>query len=326
MRRPGDRLRAFAARFCSAETMARLIDPVIADLQAEHSQALRHGRLWRSRWVRLAGYIAFAKVFVICEWSSVRDAHQLNRVVGFSLGAVALVTAVMIAIPYYNQHTYPDLQVNRWQAMIFLLPQALAVSVPIGITMGLAMGLAKQRMSARLTVVVAAMAFVCSIGSLANLGWLVPSANQAFRTAVFQRVSQSPPLKGDNELTLPELGRRMARSGTFPVDSNGLDEFTRLQVAYHVRWAFAFATFSLALFMLSLLAWTGKRWAVGCGVVVAIFGYYVLLYVSRLFALSHDLAPPVALWLPNFVFTLLSAALIVLSARRRAGRPSPAAS
>jgi hypothetical protein len=143
-------------------------------------------------------------VFVICEWSSARDAHQPNRVVGFSLGAVALVTAVMIAIPYYNQHTYPDLQVNRWQAMIFLLPQALAVSVPIGITMGLAMGLAKQRMSAR--------------------------------------------------------------------------------------------------------------------------GYYVLLYVSRLFALSHDLAPPVALWLPNFVFTLLSAALATLSARRRAGRPSPAAS
>src|SRR5437762_10600103 len=33
MRRPGDRLRALAARVFDAETMERLIDPVIADLQ-----------------------------------------------------------------------------------------------------------------------------------------------------------------------------------------------------------------------------------------------------------------------------------------------------
>jgi predicted benzoate:H+ symporter BenE len=31
---PGDRLRAFASRWCCADTMTRLIDPLIADLQA----------------------------------------------------------------------------------------------------------------------------------------------------------------------------------------------------------------------------------------------------------------------------------------------------
>ena len=35
MRRPGDRLRALAACVFDAQAMERLVDPVIADLQAE---------------------------------------------------------------------------------------------------------------------------------------------------------------------------------------------------------------------------------------------------------------------------------------------------
>ena len=55
-----------ASRVCSARTMERLIDPVIADLQAEYAEAIRDGRTWRS-WVALiVGYIAFAKVFLLC--------------------------------------------------------------------------------------------------------------------------------------------------------------------------------------------------------------------------------------------------------------------
>jgi hypothetical protein len=114
MSRPGDRLRAFAARVCSADTMARLIDPVIADIQAEHAHALQRGRVWRSRWIRLAGDIAFAKVFVMCEWSAACDTGPLIRAVGCSLGAVALVTAAMVAVPYYNHGAYAGFELDRW--------------------------------------------------------------------------------------------------------------------------------------------------------------------------------------------------------------------
>jgi hypothetical protein len=37
--RPGERLRAWASRVCSARAMTRLIDPVIADLQSEYAEA-----------------------------------------------------------------------------------------------------------------------------------------------------------------------------------------------------------------------------------------------------------------------------------------------
>jgi hypothetical protein len=41
--------------------MDRLIDPVLADLQAEYRDARAHGRIWKSRWVRVAGYVSLLK-------------------------------------------------------------------------------------------------------------------------------------------------------------------------------------------------------------------------------------------------------------------------
>ena len=55
MRPPGTRLRALAARLFAASTMERLVDPAIADLQAEYEEALRSGPKWRSRWIWFVG-------------------------------------------------------------------------------------------------------------------------------------------------------------------------------------------------------------------------------------------------------------------------------
>ena len=96
------------------------------------------------------------------------------------------------------------------------------------------------------------------------------------------------------------------------------ENVTRVRVGYHARWAVASATFTLPLFALSLLPWLRKRWAIGIGTVVAIFGYYVLAYIGRLFGLSGDLAPPIAAWLPNGVFVFASIALMSRTARRTA--------
>ena len=57
MNRPGDSLRAWASRWCCPDTMAAIIDPMIADLQLEHARARRSGRMWRSRLIRLSAAI-----------------------------------------------------------------------------------------------------------------------------------------------------------------------------------------------------------------------------------------------------------------------------
>ena len=45
--------------------MERLIDPVIADLQCEHGDAIRRGQIWRGRRALVNGYMAFWKVVAI---------------------------------------------------------------------------------------------------------------------------------------------------------------------------------------------------------------------------------------------------------------------
>jgi len=300
--------------------MTRFIDPVIADLQAEYALALSEGGMWRRHIVRLSGYIAFLKVFVICDWSPHEDTRALLRAARVSLVATALVTAVLeaMALPrYWSGHG------DRWTLLALLIPQALTVSIPLGLTIGVALGLAPHRVSARLAAVVAAAALVVSMGSVANVGWILPNANQAFRTAMFEGLARLRgrqdllPLhleRGDAELTFGELGQRIESAGTSPSGSYEWGRTNRLRIQYHTRWSLAFASLALTLFSTSLAASARRRWLVGVGALAAIIGYYIILYFGQGLASHGGLSPALAAWLANAV-TLMVSALLVLRAR-----------
>ena len=64
MRAPGTLFRAVAARLFAANTMEYLIDPAIADMQAEYEDASRRGLTWRKRWICLRGYLSFFAMIV----------------------------------------------------------------------------------------------------------------------------------------------------------------------------------------------------------------------------------------------------------------------
>ena len=94
---PGDLLRRLASRVCRASTLERLIDPVIADLQTEHSESVRRGHVWRSRWVLVVGTLAFWKVVgvhaiervvPIARELAAADDGALRRTFGFSTRGV----------------------------------------------------------------------------------------------------------------------------------------------------------------------------------------------------------------------------------------------
>ena len=61
MRRPGAGLHWIAGRFCDPATMERVIEPVIADLQCEHADAVQRRQVWRTAWIRVGGCAAFWK-------------------------------------------------------------------------------------------------------------------------------------------------------------------------------------------------------------------------------------------------------------------------
>jgi lipopolysaccharide export system permease LptF/LptG-like protein len=318
MPRPGDRLRAIAARVCNAKTMERLIDPVVADLQTEYVEANRHGRLWKSRWVRVAGYTAFLKViaFAACEGSrrgfDVRIAgdHATGRMTGWAVSVTVILTA-LLEIPALSHLPPPTWHVSyadRAKLLLYLVPQALPIAVPIAFTLAILRGWTGRTTSPRSSGAILAIGFACSLAMFAMLAWIVPTSNQAFRVTV----AGHDLAKGLHELTLGDLSRQVALE--LP-PFEGHSSIRQLATEYHVRWALACTTFVFALFSLAVIPRRPAGRTIGglaaCGIY---FAYYITVFdgTEPLRARVGSLPPFAIAWLPNVVMIVASAALITV--------------
>src|SRR6185295_17913972 len=216
----GDRLRALAARLFDARTMARVIDPAIADLQAEPAS--------------LSRYLAVVKVLFLCLPE-----------VSMKPGTVSILTAATLALIVaafelrplafaWNQGALDVRMVG------YLLPQSAAIAVVIALTVGILAAYGGRVISRRAAVRVVALALGVSALSFFNAGWITPAANQAFRVAFVERTQPGgpPPVRGFNELTLTEVHRQYAyaqmSAATDPTDLH------YVAVSYHGRWALTF--------------------------------------------------------------------------------------
>ena len=127
---PGTRLRALAARLCAPMTMERLVDPAIADLQAEYEEASRAGAAWRRRWIWMRGHIAFLTMIVVHGRAAQEMNGGLTPLRGLSLdvrlalrllvkhlgltvvGTIAMAFAIwsgIVAFEFYTQIMRPAL-------------------------------------------------------------------------------------------------------------------------------------------------------------------------------------------------------------------------
>lgn len=138
-----DWLRARAARWCSARTMERVIEPALADLQLEYEAAAHDGRIWRSRWIWIAGHAAFLKVlaWVIAEraldalrGATASDRHALGRTFAVFAAVTALGTGLLTLPPLLDEWSRASGTI--WLG-ILLIPQAVPLSIPVGLTFGI---------------------------------------------------------------------------------------------------------------------------------------------------------------------------------------------
>src|SRR6185436_7139154 len=127
---PGTRLRALAARLCAPMTMERLVDPAIADLQAEYEEASRAGAAWRRRWIWMRGHVAFLTMIVVHGRAAQEMNGGLTPLRGLSLdvrlalrllvkhlgltvvGTIAMAFAIwsgIVAFEFYTQIMRPAL-------------------------------------------------------------------------------------------------------------------------------------------------------------------------------------------------------------------------
>ena len=230
------------------------------------------------------------------------DRRTLTRTFAFSAAIVLLGTVLLASVPFRTFAAWS--RPNAARLALFLVPQALPVSIPVGLTFGILVGLGRAAAPRRARALVLVIAGLSSMASFAMLAWVVPVSNQAFRVTASGRAV----MKGANELTLGELGRLREAKAHEPMAAP--NEIRSLALNYHTRWAFAGAPFVLSFFAVAL---THRRRRgrlmlgfVGCA---AIFGYYAIMYKARALGLDRTLPTFVAAWIPNAAFLILSAAV-----------------
>jgi hypothetical protein len=308
MTRPGARLRSLAARLLDPSTMERLIDPAIADLQHEHEAAIRSGLVWRGRWIRLAGCSAFWKVAVIAAASralherTVTDDRSVGRTVGFSLLAIIALTALLLWPGFSTFHRRGTGTAVR--LVLYLVPQALAIALPLGLVFGILLGLRDRASTTGVKWTIAALAIGCSVAAFIIVGWLMPASNQAFRELSAGRRL----VRGFNELTLGELGSGDPARGVRLIWGGATAR--RIAWEFHFRVALACAPLVLGLFSLGVTTAMRRNhgWlAMGLAALTTSSGYYALLFSSHQAGVYVDwVLPVVAAWTPNLVFLAIA--------------------
>jgi hypothetical protein len=337
---PGMWLRAVAARLCDTKAMSQLIDPIVADLQHEHAEAQRAGAIWRSRHIRLVGSLALIEVLILSRGGRTMEIlHRITthdsagaRAVLYSTLTMAAATALLMLPPLLSPSP-----VDAGLAL-YMVPQALPLAIPFGLIVGILSAFGGRLVSRRAAGHVLLIAAVCSALMFVTMGWLMPSANYAYRLRVAERVGkpvvfeepvQGAPLwKGPNELTLPEFRRMYLRVTTTreptALPKAGWYNLSNLWFMYHLRWALPCASLVFALVALSV---TRHRRAVRVTALLAAAAVYFYMFAlaapgpTRLSNAVQGFPPGVLAWLPNIL--LAGAALAWMAAGRI--RPEPSA-
>jgi hypothetical protein len=317
--KPGMRLRWAASRICSPQTMDRLIDPVIGDMQREHEQGARASGRWERRLVLAQGYVAFWKVVVLwlpIMWIAGAGRERAASPLGHALAAAAITmivtTALLIAAPLQDVLRHDHV---AWM-MLLLLPQSFPLTLPGVLLVGVLTGTRNRHIASYTRRVVLGVALAGSLASFATIVWAIPASNQAFNVAV---AGHEVP-RGFAEMPVKSL-RALAIASRSDVP----DQAGRLFVDYHARWALVGAALAFALFGLGVAA-LQARVAITAAIAVIAYGIYpgyffeLVAYVPPSIFISEPLTILVV-WLPNLLLILVGLAFLKTADADRASAP-----
>lgn len=295
---PGWRLRAWAARWCESRTMARLVDPILADLQAEHHEAVAQGSVWRSRLAWLHAIVALARAgavhsFVVRPYEERR--HVSRAVVVWTVSFIAFVG--LLCVPFAMSLTL----FVPWSAFAYLVPSAVPVAIPASLVCGMVFGLGQSRHRLRAWIVAVSLAASCA--SVFFVASVVPASNQAFREAVMAYQGRSSPLPGVRELTLRQLWRQRAGVTLLRMLPATSRMFT---FEIHSRVALAAAPLILVLTVLSVAR--ERPWLDATVAITVLLCYYgSFRWVDLVYPW-----PIARAWVPNAICRTLAAGSMLL--------------
>ena len=310
---PGRTLHRLAARLCSTQSLERVIEPAIADLQTEYRGRLAHGVV-AGGCVLLAGYSAILKVIAICAlrmlMPTIEERSAVVRTLKWSLSLIVVVTGALILPPLLAL----DRSAISLVAFAYFMPQAVPLAIPIGVAFGIALGLANSVSTRATARAVLLSATVAASASCVTMVWVMPTSNQSYREELARNIGVSGPLtEGYAEMSLSEL-RRAGVVAAAAGDRRAAEESAWF---LHTRFALAAAAIAISAFLLTI----GVRRA-GLRMLVAAFtcfGYWALLHAGEWLAVTtRTISASAGAWLPNILF--VSAALLIASTRSSSPR------
>ena len=306
---PGRRLHRLAARFCSAKTLERVVEPAIADLQKEYAGTEFHSGFRRAR-VLAVGYLAILEVMLMCALQPPAAADDERRALvrtfvvalGITVGACALVLLLTVSV-------FPGVPPFFLALMTSMM---LPIALPVGLTLGMAFGLGGRAISSRATTAILVAAAAAVAVSFSTMVWSVPVASQRFRQSISNTVGAGRPVvRAANDIS----ATAMERGSYFGPGGDRMARDKRWAWTRHLRNAIAFATPPLALLALALL----RRRAPRVMLLIACAGYFALVWTGERLV-YEGLSPLAAAWLANIACTAVAAFLTIRPTGAALGR------
>jgi len=302
--------------------MQHVIDPVIADLQHEYERTKATRQGLRAGIVLLRGYCAFWTVVMVhvpAMWlhrtiGGLSASHQESFIRAVVPAVLTMVT-LSVALVASPAHSINQRDLLGAWLVILLLPQSIPFSIPLSLFTGIVCGLRLRPVTRTVRRTVVILGLAGTLVSAGTIAWVVPVANQAFRTAIARRVL----LEGPAEMSSHEL-----RSHALALRDQGrLAEAGDLLFSFHARWALAGAALVFAVFGLGVIALRLGRVATvlvvatACVVYVSYFEELHELARPRLSLFSHEGTALTFAWLPNVLMLVTSLACLTKRDDRR---------
>lgn len=317
MTAPGMALRRWAATWLPPATMARVVDPALADLQHEVRHARVAGRHVRAIWLHGVGTLGVLCTLLIlaAPWVSsipqelsTNDRRNVVGTLAWASVAGCAGLGLLAAWPYW--YISQSSQADGLRLLLLLIPQAVPIAGAMFVIVA-ALAARSEIRAPRVLACLGAMALVVTMVSLVVSGWVLPATNQAARELALNHGVW----RGLNELRIDEL-YALAAHGVRPPDllAHAADGAV---LGLHARLAFAV---SPALF--AMLAWRLVSRTIRSSTAAATSLLALLGYVRGMMLVGSSDVPPVS---PLVQAWLSTAAVVVLAVLVRGRWPVEAA-
>lgn len=285
---PGRTLHRLAAVICSAKSLERVVEPVIADLQNEYAAVSHRAPVKRAE-VLLTGYAAVLVNIVISAAETLVAVNGEGRAVSRTLlWAAAITVSASGLVVILTLAIVPGLSPYYVSLMAALV---LPIAMPVGVTLGIAFALGGGALSRRTTRAMVATAVIAASISFGMTLLSPPVASQSFRQSVSNSLGgRGIVVRAANDVSSFAIQQQPA----FAPGGNLRAWPRRRAWTKHLVLAIPFATPALVLFALAVVRRGGRGTLVMAGCAV----YYMLVLIGE--PLVHMGVPAfAAAWLAN---------------------------